>query len=410
MQGEAAEAQKKFLYASGFSEPFREKLIAAATRDMRRQSFAEWRKECKDEWEAIYKKRGDTKDPMAYVHAVRTLHAWGKDAEHFDANVKESRDAAGGEYDVHVARLYTGIFQHLRDSPVQMCGNWKDTRPSYEEKADEERYCEFRRFCGERQSSDVRDRACADNEALWWCAPPMHFEFAAAITIAVVRFVIFACTFSFVGLPSYDAARSTTHETETGESVPVAIVARTAPERAHLDYGIASCKGVLSTQALRFLVRILRSEYEHKTAVFQYITGIHMSRVTPIGVSVRPATQALGIDEAARLVHWCAGHKLKRGSEINVRVYAGDALLLSAKHGDSMVVLARTKYKTNERNEMCVVHVESATSALTVDSNVRGLVVDALKNGRLGLVCPNYSGWYGVDSAEKLVKRALGKG
>ena len=414
---------QKFLYASGFSEPFREKLIDAATGDMRSRTLAAWRADCKREWEAIYAQRGD---PMGYVRAAREVYMWGKDAEKFDASVGSPREADGREYDRRVARLYTGIFQHLRDieglPAGQMCGEpdlgWWRFPPGEEGDDDREEFCEFRRFCAKRQSSDVKDRACAENESLWWCAPPMHFEFAAAITIAVVRFVLFACTFSFVGLPSYEP-RNATQETETPESVPRAKVARTEPHRAHVDYRVASCKGVLNAQALKFLVRILRSDHKHKQAVFQYITGIDV-RTVPLGVSVRPATQALHIDQAAKLVHWCAGHKLKpNGSEakVTVEVYAGDALLLSATHGGSRVVLARTKYKTNERNEVCVVHVESTEKPLAVDASVRALVVEALRNGRLGLFS-NYTGRlfplhysskgsYGsVESAEDLVEVA----
>jgi hypothetical protein len=89
--------------------------------------------------------------------------------------------------------------------------------------------------------------------------------------------------------------------------------------------------------------------------------------------------------------------------------------LLSAKHGNKRILLARTKYKTNERNEMSVVHVEPETR-LAVDSNVRTLVVDALRNGRLGIVCPNcvnrlfplYYSSHEVGSTEDFVKVALG--
>jgi hypothetical protein len=403
------EKMKDFIFASGFSEPFREKLIEATTGDMRRTSLERWLAECKSEWEQIYKQRGDA---ARYVSVVRDVYAWAKNAEEFDAKATDARDAEGEKYDRRIARLYAGIFQHARG--VSMCGDWHEIRTS---KEDDEPYCEFKRFCGEKQSSDVKDRACAEKPAHWKCAPPLHFEFAAAITIAVVRFVLFACTFSFVGLPSYETARGGTHETP--ESVPVTMVARTVPQRALLDYRVASCKRVLGAQAYRFLVRILRSEYEDKGGVFRYITGIDTPQVPNTGVCARPDAQ-LSIEEAAKLVHWCADHTLQRRtthSEYNVRieVYAGDALLLSAKHGNERILLARTKYKTNERNEMSVVHAEPETR-LAVDSNVRTLVVDALRNGRLGIVCPNcvdrhfplYYSSHRVGSAEDLVKVAIG--
>jgi hypothetical protein len=411
------EKMKDFLFASGFSEPFRKKLLGAATGDMRRLHeaatgdmrstlFERWLAECKSEWEQIYAQRGDA---AGYVGVVRDVYAWAKNAEQFDA--KDARDAEGEKYDRRIARLYAGIFQHARG--VSLCGDWHKNSTSH---YDREEYCEFKRLCGEKQSSDVKDRACAGNPAPWKCAPPMHFEFAAAITIAVVRFVLFACTFSFVGLPSYEARADAT--SETPESVPVTIVARTVPQRALLDYRVESCKEVLGAQAYRFLVRILRSEYEDKERVFHYITGINTAQVPNTGVCARPDVQ-LRIEEAAKLVHWCADHTLQRSTtrsdNVRIEVYAGDALLLSAKHGNERIMLARTKYKTNERNEMSVVHVEPETR-LAVDSNVRKLVVDALRNGRLGIVCPNcvdrlfplYYSSHRVVSAEEFVKVALG--
>jgi hypothetical protein len=77
-----------------------------------------------------------------------------------------------------------------------------------------------------------------------------------------------------------------------------------------------------------------------------------------------------------------------------VGIYVGDALLLSATRGKERVVLARTKYKVGNRNEMCVVHVVHGpppvtavgTSRIHVDMKTRRLLDEALERGRLGLV------------------------
>ncbi len=75
MESEEIEKMKDFIFASGFSDPFRKKLLEAATGDMRRTTFERWLEECKSEWERIYAQRGDA---AGYVSVVRAVYAWAK--------------------------------------------------------------------------------------------------------------------------------------------------------------------------------------------------------------------------------------------------------------------------------------------------------------------------------------------
>ena len=261
--------------------------------------------------------------------------------------------------------------------------------------------CEFERFCNRPQDSDKGGK-------------PLHGEFAAAMTIAVAKFVEFACTFSWVGLPLYEADRKKTNHTETADAIPLKILACAYVSRGHVDRWVTDARtnaveGGLSKQAHRFLVGILCSEYrsESNRNVSLYVSGLPYDVPKVHWASVKPIAQKrMTMDDVAKLVHWCAEEMVAYGLCLNrdpkrtaglcdgrvmVGIYVGDALLLSATRGKERVVLARTKYKVGNRNEMCVVHGPApvtavGTSPLHVDMKTRRLIDEALERGRLGLV------------------------
>jgi hypothetical protein len=396
---------KEFFRVSGFSGNATNNLTAAAYYDMEAKSFEEWARACTENWKETYTKRNESigKHDLAYVDVVRDLG-------NRRPLPNEMNEEKWTPYFLFYAKLYTGIYYHLleldKDKETSMCSKdsnwWRDVS---------QELCEFQRYCSEPQDSDKGGK-------------PLHGEFAAAMTVAVVKFAEFACTFSWVGLPSYDAERRSHPNTETAASIPIEIISCAQLNRAHIDHWITEAlasrgwveKG-LSKQARRFLVGILISDYNSKSNrnVSLYVSGlphdlsnVHWASFKPNVMSAKK--ENIKMDDAAKLVHWCAEHNVDaswnahvrardfvvKSVRVHVGIYVGDALLLSATRGKERVVLARTKYKVGSaegnRNEMCVVHSEpvadaaGSTRPLHVDRKTRGLVDEALERGRLGLV------------------------
>jgi hypothetical protein len=400
----AAAAAVAFFGISGFSPKFAKALETAAKSDMARAtfSFADWVTDCKGKWVSlVYDNRSVESEYVGVVRSIVAPESAGSLAYPWSTAPKEK--SASDIYLLY-ARLYAGIYNHLLEKKkmpdnlekkkmpdkIVMCEDtwWQEWRKPTDEGEDYERLSEFSRFCGEREASDPKG------------PPPLHGEFAAAMTVAVVYFALFACTFSYVGLPAYEAARRRSAEkTETPESIPLGLIALSDASRALIDLRLHECKPALSPSAYRFLVRMLRTDYGSRKNVFRYISGLtgesgprarrqRTGTVAKIGGAREHKTT---IDEAAQLVHWCAAHrfevrqKLGPNMRVGVGVYVGDALLLSATHGKERIVLARTKYKVGNRNEMCVVHV-GKNSSLTVDHMTTVLIGEALDDNRLALL------------------------
>jgi hypothetical protein len=387
---------EKFFGASGFSGDIAHNLANATKLDMDEKPFSVWSRACTDWWRATYAKRNAGYRDVAYAGVVRELASKSLLPKY------EEHETKWLAYYVFYAKLYTGIYHHLLEleGETSVCSEGS----SWWKAAWQER-CEFERFCNRPQDSDKGGK-------------PLHGEFAAAMTIAVAKFVEFACTFSWVGLPSYEADRTKNKRTETADTIPLKILACAYVSRAHVDRWVAdartnSVEGGLSKQAQRFLVGILCNEYNSKPNrnVSLYVSGLPYDAPKVHWASVKPnapGKKRMTMDDVAKLVHWCAEEMVAYGvcrnrdptrtaglcdGRVMVGIYVGDALLLSATRGRERVVLARTKYKVGNRNEMCVVHVHGpapvtavGTSPIHVDMKTRRLIDEALERGRLGLV------------------------